>query len=137
MIYGNLTARAMMDAVNVKLNEGTGAAKIKVYSGSVPADNDVALTGQTLLALLVCTDPFSGAASDANPGGRLTASAISPDASADAAGTPTFARITDSDDESHVQLTAGVGSGELNFDSATTAGAQVSISSLTLTQPEG
>jgi hypothetical protein len=111
------------------IDAGAGAGTVKVYSGTVPANVGTALTGQTLLATLTLSDP-GGSVSN----GVLTFSAITEDSSGDANGTPTFARIADSDGNNVAQVTAGVGSGELNFGAAIVAGQPVQISSFVITE---
>jgi hypothetical protein len=78
------------------------------------------------------SDPIAPAASS----GVLTMSAIADDSDANAGGTPTFARIATSETGTTsgvVQMTAGVGSGDLNFDAAVVVSGTVSINSLALT----
>jgi hypothetical protein len=90
-----------------------------------------------LLATLTFSDPAFGAATDGNPGGLLTASAITSDASADATGTATFYRITDSDDEVKAQGTVGTSGANINFNTDSfVTGATVSVTALTYTMPE-
>lgn len=81
-----------------------------------------------------------GAATDANPGGLLTASAITSDTSADATGTAGYFRIratgTGADDVADGEC--GTSGSDLNFNTtAITAGSTVSITSFTVTMPEG
>lgn len=121
---------AMLDSINTALNAGAGAATIKIYSGTQPANANTALSGNTLLATLTCTDPAAGAAS----GGVLTFSAITQDASADATGTATFARVQDSD--ANVVFDCDVNTSGATLIINTTsivAGGPVSITSFTLT----
>lgn len=119
---------AMLDSMAAQLNNGY----IRVYNGTQPANADTALSGNTLLAEL----RFGATAFPAASGGVLTANAITNDTSADATGTPTFARLLQSDGTTVVgDITAGVGSGELNFASTLTAANVVSVTSLTITFP--
>lgn len=67
------------------------AAKLRIYSGSRPANADTAPSG-TLLAELTCGTPFAPAAS----GGVLTANAITQDLTADNTGTASWFRLVDS-----------------------------------------
>lgn len=117
-----------LDKIDDRCNAGAGAATIAVRTGSPPANCAAADSG-TLLALLTASDPMFGAASS----GSMTASAITSDTNADASGTPGHFRIKDSDGNCVIQGTAGVGSGDMNFDSAVTSGGTVSISSFVLT----
>lgn len=92
----------MLDAARSAYNSG----KLRIYSGSVPADADAALGGATLLAELTLNATAFPAASS----GVLTANAIT-SGTAGATGTASFFRILDS------------------------AGSTVSASSLTVTIP--
>jgi hypothetical protein len=93
--------------------------KLKLYTGTPPGVANAA--SGTLLATL--TAVTLGAPS----GGTMTI-ATTPDASAAAAGTPGYYRITRSDDTARVEGTAGVGSGEASFDTAVSLGGNVSAS---------
>lgn len=81
------------DAITARMDGGTGAALLRIYSGTRPADANTALSGNTLLAQLTMTDPSAAAASN----GVLTLSAITQDSSADATGTASFFRVVQSD----------------------------------------
>lgn len=111
------------------IDAGAGAGTVKVYSGTVPANVGTAITDQTLLATLTLSDPCGSVSN-----GVLTFSAITEDSSGDANGTPTFARLADSDGNNVAQVTAGVGSGELNFGAEIVAGQPVQISSFVITE---
>lgn len=125
-------ARAILDAIDTDADAGAGAAYINVYNGTMPTNLDTALSGNTLLAELTMTTPNPfGAATGSGPA-TLTAAAITNDSSANATGTPTFARIFDSDNNPILQVTAGVGSGELNFATSITSGQPVQINSLVI-----
>lgn len=66
---------------------------IRFYSGTRPANADTALAGNTLLAeCRLGATAFGSMAS-----GVATANAITQDASADASGNPSFARLLESD----------------------------------------
>lgn len=121
------------------LGSGVAAAHLKIYSGSVPTNVETALSGNTLLADLTMANPAFLNSADTNPGGSVTADAISDDTSADASGTATFARIVDRDGTARIQLTvsAAGGGGECTINSASIlAGATVRCSGITLTMPE-
>lgn len=133
----NNTAKAMADAFAADIDAGSGAGKIKVYAGSVPADADASIGAATLLATLTFGDPSHGAATDAAPGGLITANAITNDSSADATGTAAFYRITDSDDNVVSQGLVGTSGANINFNTVSfVAGAVISITSLTHKMPE-
>lgn len=131
------TRQAQCDAVVDRVDAGAGPGLIKLYSGSQPANANTALSGQTLLATLTFSDPAFGSA---NASGVATAGAITQDSAADAAGTATWARITDSDGNTafdcDVSDTGGSGTIKLNTTSISAGGA-VSLSSFTVTQPDG
>lgn len=109
-------------------NDAGGAAtgKLKIYAGSVPANADAALGGATLLATLTALTIGAPSA------GSSSVSATS--ATAVASGTPTFCRFTDSSDNVYLQCSAGVGSGDVNFNASISLGGTVSLSSGTLAE---
>lgn len=132
-------ALRLADSFDDEVNVGSTAAVIAIRTGAQPANVDTAATG-TLLATLTFSDPAFGAAADANPGGRITASAITDDSSADATGTAAHFRIsatgTGADDVA--DGTCGTSGSDLNFNTTSiTAGSTVSITSFTVTMPEG
>jgi hypothetical protein len=116
------------DAVTARANNG----RLRIYSGTAPADANAALSGNTLLADL----PFGATAFAAAANGVATANAITTDSSADATGTATFFRALESDLTTVVfQGTVGTSGAELNLSSVSViAGGPVSVSSLTYTQ---
>ncbi len=134
----NVAAKALADAFDDQVNIGSTAAAIDIRTGAQPADPDTAATG-TLLATLTMGDPAFGVATDAAPGGLLTAAAITADSSADATGTAGYFRIratgTGADDVADGEC--GTSGADLNFNTTSiTAGSTVSITSLTVTMPE-
>jgi hypothetical protein len=106
------------------------AGSLLIYTGSEPAKTS-APTG-TLLATFALADP-AGTVSD----GVLTFT-LPANVSAVASGTPGWFRMIDGsvDDgtHTHVQGSAGVGSGDLDFGSAISGGGVVSITSMTITE---
>lgn len=123
----SLRSTRMSDVVT---DVGT-SAKIRVYNGTRPTNVGTALSGNTLLAELTGNVSQFGTVTN----GVLTVSAITDDASADASGTPTFARIFKSDGTTAIfDCSAAVGSGDLNFTTAFTAGQVVSITSFVITE---
>lgn len=137
----NTEAITMCDTVVDAVDNDTSAANpvLRIYSGTVPTNVDASLSGNTLLAELAMSNPAFGAAADAAPGATATANSISDDTSADATGTASFARLFDrqASPAARIQITAGEGSEELVLNSASiTAGVVVSVTSLTITQPE-
>lgn len=123
---------AMWDAVNTLLNAGSGPATCNIYSGTQPANGDTALSGNTLLATLTCTDPAAPSAS----GGVLTFSAITQDSAADATGTATFARFFSSTPTAIFDCDAGTSGTTVILNTASiVVGGPVTITSATLTLP--
>lgn len=106
-------ANAVLTTLNDLLNAGSGPATIKLYTGTKPAGPGTAITSQVLLGTLTCSDP-AGAVSARS----LTFGAVTADASADNAGTATWARIADSNGvavvDIDVTLTGGGGFGQMN-----------------------
>ncbi len=137
----NAVARNMMKsggstfAANV--DAGT-AAVIEIYDGSAPADADAA-ESNNLLASLTCTATCFSGDSDANPGGRVTFDTITSDSSADNTGTATHFRIkTQTGGTVVCQGSVGTGTHDLVLNTtAITSGSTVSITSGTVTLPEG
>jgi len=107
-----------------------GASFLQIWDGAIPATPDATPAG-TLLASLACSATLAAGAA----GGVLTIGTISDDTTAEASGTPTFARIstTETGDGGVVMMSAGVGGGDLSFDAAIVAGGTVSVTSLTIT----
>lgn len=135
----NVAAKALADAFDDQVNISDAAAAIDIRSGAQPADPDTAATG-TLLATLVCSDPMFTGATDANPGGLLTASAITSDSSADATASAGYFRIraTGASPDDVADGECGTSGSDLNFNTvAITSGSTVSITSFTVTMPEG
>lgn len=126
-----LRRNEMLDAIRDNFNSGL----IRIYSGTRPTDADTALSGNTLLAELT----FGSTAFPAASGGVLTANAITSDASADATGTATFARIVESGGSNVIaDVSVGTSGTEMILNTVSiVAGAVVSCSSFTITNPVG
>ena len=123
------TRNSMLDNLRTNMDAGAGAATIKVYSGTQPATADTALSGNTLLATLTCTDPVAPSAS----GGVLTMSAITEDSSADATGTATFARVQDSNANVIFDCDVGTAGATVNLNTTSiVVGGPVRITSFTV-----
>ncbi len=122
-------ANAAVNAVTSLLNNGY----LRIYSGTKPANANSGLSGNTVLAEL----RFSSSAFGSASGGVAQANAITADTSANATGTATFFRAFRSDGSTVVfQGTVGTSGCDLNINSvAIQAGAMVSVTSLTYTQP--
>ena len=116
-----------LDEVTTLIDGGAGAGLLRIYDGTRPATGG---TATTLLAELTMSDPSFPAASS----GAMTASAISDDTSADAAGTATWFRLTDSTGAAVVDGDVGTSGSDLNLNTTTfSVGLNVSVTSLVLT----
>lgn len=97
--YVQATRNTRLDNAWDQMNNGF----IKLYSGSIPANADAALSGNTLLSTLT----FAATAFAAASAGSKTANAITQDSDAVATGVATFARCTKSDGTVIAQVTVG------------------------------
>lgn len=128
----NAMASAAADAVVDSIDSG-GAGTIAIYNGTIPTDADTAVGGQTLLATLTFNATAFGAAAN----GVATANAIVDDSSADATGTATWARWRSGGGTTILDCTVGTSGEDINFNTNSfVAGAVISITSLTYTQPK-
>jgi hypothetical protein len=100
---------------------GAGANAL-CYFGAVPTNVGDLATG-TLFATLPMSNPVGVAASGVLTFNPFTAAA----AVAGAADTPSYVRLQDSGANDEVQLTAGIGSGEVNFNGTVTSGQNADI----------
>lgn len=133
----NAAIRAALDSLVDRMDLNTPPGKIRIYSGTVPADADAALSGNTLLAELALSNPAFGSAVDSSPGATATANAIANDAAADATGTATFFRILDGSNNVVAQGSVGTSGAEINFNTVSfVINAIISITSLTAFQAE-
>jgi len=117
----------MADGVDGEFNNGY----LRIYDGSRPANASTAITTQVLLAELRFANP--AAASVTN--GVITFDTISPDTSANATGTATWARCLKSDGTTAI-CDMNVDTSDANIIVTTTAisaGVQVSVTSATVT----
>lgn len=123
----NLAANAAADALSDLLDNGY----LRIYDGTQATDADTAIGAQVLLAELRFANPMSGAA----VAGVVTASALTPDSSANATGTATWFRCLKSDGTTVVcDGSIGTSGCDLNLNTVSiVSGAQVSASSVTLT----
>lgn len=132
------TRQAQCDAVVDLIDGGAGAGRILIYDGTQPANANINVTDQVLLAELTFSDPAFGAA-DSN--GIATANAITQDASANNTGTATWARIIQSVASPEVVVfdcDVGTSGATINLNTTSiVAGGAVSITSFTITQPDG
>lgn len=136
--WSNVATRTGLDAMLDLLDAG-GAGKLRIYSGTAPADADAALSGNTLLAELTLSATGFANSTDANPGATSAANAITQDSSADATGTATFCRLANNAGTCVWQGTVTVTGGGGNLQLVTTSivsGQPVSCSSFTMTKAE-
>jgi hypothetical protein len=133
----NVVAQAMLNTFTTQV--GTAPAVLNIYDGTPPIDADAALASNNLLAQLTFSVTPFPAATDLNPGARITANAITSDASADSTGTATFFRIlTANAGTVKAQGTVGTSAADMNLNTtAITSGSTVSITAATVTLPEG
>lgn len=128
--YSTTLRNAQLDAITTAVGN---AGKLRIYSGTRPANVAAAITG-TLLAELTTGTPFAGAAS----AGVLTVNAVTGDTSADATGTATHFRQWKSDGTTGVidgTVSATGGGGELQLAStAVTATEPVNVTSYVITR---
>ena len=135
----NSAAIRMADSMDEEINVGGAVASIRILTTARPADPDTAETG-TLLAELLMSAVAFGAAVDGDPGGELTAAAITDDSSADATGTAAYFRMRNDnsgtpDDVADGEI--GTSGSDLNLNTvAITISATVSITSMVMTMPE-
>ena len=128
-------ANSMVDLIKTAIDAGAGAGTIKIYTvgGGRPAGPATAVSDQTLLATLTCSDPCG-----TTSGGVLTFSAVTEDSSADANGTASWARISDSDGNGVVDLDVGTSGAGINLNTTTiVSGGPVRITSGSITVPTG
>ena len=128
-------------AVNALLNGGTpsfaalfDSGYIRVYDGTQPATGGGAITTQVLLAEL----RFSATAFGSASGGTITANSITSDSSADASGTPSWARVLKSDGSTVIlDGSAGISNVDFLVNAATiNSGQVVTITGCTITAPK-
>lgn len=118
------------------LTASAASGKLRIYSGSQPADADASIGAATLLAeLTMNATAFGSATSTASTNSVLTANAITQDSSADATGTAAWFRLWQSNGTTPIlDGTVGTASTDLIINStAISSGAAVSASSLTIT----
>ena len=134
----NAEAISMLTDYQVGIDAGT-AAHFTIYDSTVPADADTALGAQVTLAELVCNATVFSGIADIAPGARATFNSITSDSSANASGTATFFRLrTQSGGTTVAQGTVGTATSDLILNTvAITSGSTVSITSATITLPEG
>lgn len=128
----NVTVRnARLNVIRDALDAGATGGLLLIYDGTRPATG-AAVTTQVLLGTLT----FSATSAPNASGGVLTFNAITEDSSADATGTATWARATDSNSSFVMDMSVGTtGSGAdiiMNTTSIVTGG-PIRVDSGTLT----
>ena len=112
----------------------TAASLLRIYAGTQPASgggSDNSNTHVLLATLIFASIPFASAAS-----GTSTANAITSDASADASGTATWARIQTSGGTVVFDCDVGTSGATVNLNTTNlTLGGAVSMTSATITMP--
>lgn len=128
--YSTTLRNAQLDVISGASGVG-GSGKLRIYSGTRPANVAAAITG-TLLAELTLNATFAPAAS----AGVLTANSITGDTSADNTGTATHFRIWKSDGTTAViDGDVGTSGSDLNLTSTSiTATEPVNVTSLVITR---
>jgi len=138
----NVLAKAMATAVATQIDSGAGAGTVTIYSGTQAADPDTAVVAQVPLAIFTLADPSFGAATDANPGGRITAEAVAAttgEAGAGAGTVATWFRAKTSTGTAVIDgsVAATGGTADMIIDNTTIAADQtVNMTSWTITMPE-
>ena len=128
----NTARTAMCDALVDLLDAGAGAATLKIYSGTRPANPDTAITG-TLLATVTLIDPAFG-----NAATGVATLADPASVTAAATGTATHFRAADSTGAAVMDgdVTATGGGGDLELATTSiTSGLSVDITGGTVTVP--
>jgi len=116
-----------LDAITTEIG---ASGLLRIYSGTQPTNPDTALAGNTLLAELPLSATFAAGASS----GVLTASSITADSSADATGTAAWGTLCTSGGTRKVDFSVGTSAADLTLNTTSiVSGAQVSVSSLTIT----
>ena len=106
------------------VTDAGATAWFQTWSGAVPATPIAAPAGSLLASCSM------SATIGTVTGGVLTLNAIADDTTANGTGVPTFCRIATTETGTTTgiaQMSAAVGSGDVNFDASITAGATVSI----------
>lgn len=133
-------AQSLLTAFESAANAGT-AAVINIYdsASAVPADADTSNASDTLLAQLTCSASIFTSKTDGAPGAVGTFDTITDDSSANATGTADYFRIlTQSGGTVVFQGTVATSSADMIINTTSiTEGSTVSISSATITVPEG
>jgi len=133
--YSNAAANAMLDSGLIPyINSGAGAAEFEFYNGAILATGDTAITTQTLLATIVCSDPVEAGAAAS----REVAFDTITGANAVADGTGTFAILNNANgdrvavyDVGNLSSTAAIKLGNTTF----TTGLPSGLTGFTISVP--
>lgn len=138
-VISGAAAVAACDAV-VDLVDVGGAGTINIYTvgSGKPADPDVAITDQVLLASITCEATAFGAAADTGTSGQATlALGAGKSATAGNTGTAAWFRISSGGGAGIIDGTCGTADADMILDNTSiNSGQTVSISSLTYTHPQ-
>jgi hypothetical protein len=105
-------------------------AKLRIATGSAPADCATADSGTELITITLPSDWMAAASG----GTKAKSGTWSGTATGGTASTPGHWRLKDNAGTTvHAQGTAGIGSGDLSFDGSITSGQVVTITTFTLT----
>jgi len=118
------------------LTASAASGKLRIYSGTQPADADAGIGAGTLLAeLTMGATAFGSATSTASTNSVLTANAITSDTSADATGTAAWFRLWQSNGTTPIlDGSVGTSAADMILNSvAIQVGATVAISAFTVT----
>ena len=125
--YGTTLRNNQLD--QVESTAGT-SAKLRILTGSAPANCAAAETGTLLIEIALPSDWMAAASS----GSKAKAGTWSGTASGGSASTPGYFRIVDTAGTTcHVQRTAGIGSGDLSLDGTVTSGQTITVNTFTIT----
>jgi len=116
---------ALLDAINAVIGSG---GKLKIYSGTQPANVAASEAGTLLASLTLSSSPLAAAGS-----GSAAFNTITGDTSADNTGTATHFSITKSDDTRVIEGSVGTSGSDLNVASTSfVAGQDIEVTSFTL-----
>lgn len=122
-----------VDLVNAQLDEIEtllgASALLRIATGAQPATCATADSGTELIVITLPADSWAAAGS----GTKAKAGTWSGTATGGAAATPGHARFKTSAAVVKMQMSAGIGSGDISFDGTITSGQTVTISTATLT----
>ena len=134
--FRDTTKTAVLNAIKTDIDSGGAAAKLRIYSGSIPATPDTAATG-TLLSELTLSYPM-GSITGSGATLALEFGAITQDSAANATGVAGYARVVTSGGTSiydcDVSTTGGGGTLQLNTTNIV-AGGPVLVTAFTISVP--